>query len=71
MILFFNVGDSKAFSMYKYEEGKKVRRIAAVIYLLIMTIIVGITYFSQRELEKEKEVLVDLPLIVETGQAIQ
>ena len=47
--------------MSKYEEGKKVRRIAAVIYVLIMTIIVGMTYFSQQEREQEREVFEDLP----------
>jgi hypothetical protein len=57
--------------MYKYEEGKKVRRIAAVIYLLIVTIIVGITYFTQQDREKEKTALGDLPLIVETRPVMQ
>ena len=52
--------------MNKYEEGKKVRRIAAVIYVLIMIIIVGMTYFSQQEREQESEVFEDLPLILET-----
>lgn len=37
--------------MNKYEQGKKVRRIAAVIYILVMTVIVGGTYLSQQQKE--------------------
>ena len=47
--------------MNKYEEGKKVRRIAAVIYVLIMIIIVGMTYFSQQDSEQKRDVFEDLP----------
>ncbi len=37
--------------MNKYEQGKKVRRIAAVIYILVMAVIVGGTYLSQQQKE--------------------
>ena len=48
-------------NMNSYEQGKKVRRVSAVIYLLIMAIVVGGTYISQREkkpAEKESQVRV-------------
>ena len=35
--------------MKNYEQGKKVRRITAVIYMLIMGVIVGGTYLSQQQ----------------------
>ncbi len=35
--------------MNSYEESKKVRRIAAVIYLLVMAFLVGGTYLSQQK----------------------
>lgn len=34
-----------------YEKNKKVRRIASVIYLLIMAVIMGGTYLSQQQKE--------------------
>lgn len=37
--------------MNSYEQGKKARRIASVVYLLIMTIIMGGTYLSQQQKE--------------------
>jgi hypothetical protein len=37
--------------MSEYEKSKKVRRIASVIYLLIMAVIMGGTYISQRQKE--------------------
>jgi len=37
--------------MNSYEQGKKARRIASVVYLLIMTIIIGGTYLSQQQKE--------------------
>ena len=47
--------------MNNYEQGKKVRRAAAVIYLLIMAVIVGGTYIVQQDknsAEKESQVRV-------------
>lgn len=35
--------------MNSYEESKKVRRVAAVIYLLVMAFLVGGTYLSQQK----------------------
>jgi hypothetical protein len=46
--------------MNKYEQGKKVRRIAAVIYILVMAVIVGGTYLSQQQKDaasKESQIL--------------
>ncbi|MGZ5029455.1 MAG: hypothetical protein ACXWAT_05500 [Methylobacter sp.] len=37
--------------MKSYEQGKKARRIASVVYLVIMTIIMGGTYLSQQQKE--------------------
>jgi hypothetical protein len=37
--------------MNKYEETKKVRYIAAVVYVLIMGFILGGTYISQQQKE--------------------
>jgi len=37
--------------MNSYEQGKKARRIASVVYLVIMTIIMGGTYLSQQQKE--------------------
>lgn len=36
--------------MNNYEESKKARRIAAVVYLIFMAFIVGGTYLSQHPL---------------------
>lgn len=36
--------------MNNYEESKKARRIAAVVYLIFMVFIVGGTYLSQHPL---------------------
>ena len=41
--------------MSNYEESKKARRIVAAAYLLIMTIVVGVTYLSQQQTVSEKE----------------
>jgi hypothetical protein len=35
--------------MNNYDQGKKVRRIAAVVYILIMAVVVGGTYLSQQQ----------------------
>lgn len=37
--------------MNKYEQGKKVRRITAMVYMLIMAVVVGGTYLSQQQKE--------------------
>jgi len=37
--------------MNNYEQGKKARRIASVVYLLIMAVIMGGTYLSQQQKE--------------------
>ncbi len=37
--------------MSEYEKSKKVRRIASVIYLLVMAVIMGGTYLSQQQKE--------------------
>jgi hypothetical protein len=37
--------------MNSYEQSKKARRIASVVYLVIMTIIMGGTYLSQQQKE--------------------
>lgn len=39
--------------MNNYEQGKKARRIASVIYLLIMTVIMSGTYLSQQQKEAD------------------
>jgi hypothetical protein len=35
--------------MSEYEKSKKARRVAAVVYLMVMTFVVGGTYLSQRQ----------------------
>ncbi|MFU8787567.1 MAG: hypothetical protein ACNA7G_00975 [Methylobacter sp.] len=35
--------------MDNYEQGKKARRIASVVYVLVMAIIMGGTYLSQQQ----------------------
>lgn len=42
--------------MSNYEENKKARRIVAVVYLLVMSILVGGTYLSQQLAESEREI---------------
>jgi len=41
--------------MSEYEKSKKVRRIASVIYLLILAIIVGGTYLSEQKKEAARK----------------
>jgi len=41
--------------MSNYENSKKVRRIAAVAYLIIMSVIMTGTYFSQRQKEANRK----------------
>ena len=45
----------RVFQMSNYEESKKARRIIAVVYLLIMTILVSGTYLSQQKTASEQE----------------
>jgi hypothetical protein len=42
--------------MNSYEQGKKARRIASVVYLVIMTIIMGGTYLSQQQKEAAEKI---------------
>ncbi len=37
--------------MNSYEQSKKARRIVSVVYILIMTVIMGGTYLSQQQKE--------------------
>jgi hypothetical protein len=37
--------------MHNYQETKKVRRVAAMIFIIIMTFIVGGSYIAQQEKE--------------------
>jgi hypothetical protein len=45
----------------KYEQGKKVRRITAVIYILAMAVVVGGTYLSQQQKEAVNKATQTLP----------
>ena len=45
--------------MTNYENSKKARRIASVIYLLIMAVILGGTYLSEQQKELSKMVSKD------------
>ena len=40
--------------MNNYENSKKARRVASVVYLLIMAVILGGTYLSEQEKESAK-----------------
>jgi len=42
--------------MNNYENSKKARRIASVIYLLIMAVILGVTYLSEQQKELTERV---------------
>jgi hypothetical protein len=48
--------------MNKYEQGKKVRRITAVIYMLIMAVVVGGTYLTQQQKEAANKAVQTLPI---------
>jgi len=37
--------------MNNYEQSKKARRIASVVYLLVMAVVLGGTYLSQQQKE--------------------
>ncbi|MDD5460500.1 MAG: hypothetical protein PHG00_02525 [Methylococcales bacterium] len=46
--------------MSEYEKSKKARRIASVVYLLIMAFVMGGTYLSQQQkeaLQKEEQAI--------------
>jgi hypothetical protein len=45
--------------MNNYENSKKARRIASVVYLLIMAVILGGTYLSEQKKELAKTVSMD------------
>jgi len=52
--------------MNNYENSKKVRRVASVIYLLIMAVILGGTYLSNQQKELAKSPLNDSSQSTET-----
>ena len=52
--------------MSNYENSKKVRRIASVIYLLIMAVIVGGTFLSNTQKELAKKALQESSMSLET-----
>lgn len=52
--------------MSDYENSKKVRRIASVIYLVIMAVIMTGTYFSQQQKEAARKEAQDLQMSDET-----
>ena len=47
--------------MNSYEQGKKARRIASVVYLLIMAVVMGGTYISQQQKAAVDETSQNLP----------
>jgi len=52
--------------MSDYEKSKKARRIASMIYLLIMAVIMGGTYLSQQQKEAAQKEAQTLKLSEET-----
>ena len=52
--------------MNNYEDSKKVKRIASVIYLLIMAVILGGTYLSNTQKESAKKALQESSIPLET-----
>ena len=52
--------------MNNYENSKKARRIASVIYLLIMAVILGGTYLSNQQKEMAERVSKDSSQPMET-----
>jgi hypothetical protein len=52
--------------MNNYEKSKKVRRVASVIYLLIMALILGGTYLSNQQKEMAKSAAKDSSQSMET-----
>ena len=60
--------------MNNYEHSKKARRIASVIYLLIMAVILGGTYLSNQQKElaervsKESSLSMEMPAVFSDTQ---
>ena len=52
--------------MNNYENSKKARRIASIIYLLIMAVILGGTYLSQQQRESAEKASQKLPASIDT-----
>ena len=52
--------------MNNYENSKKARRIASIVYLLIMAVILGGTYLSEQQKELAKSEANDLARPMET-----
>jgi hypothetical protein len=52
--------------MNNYENSKKARRVASVIYLLIMAVVLGGTYFSNQQKELSKMVSKESSQSIET-----
>ena len=52
--------------MNNYEKSKKARRIASVMYLLIMAVILGGTYLSNQQKELAERVSKDSSELMET-----
>lgn len=52
--------------MNHYENSKKARRVASVIYLLIMAVILGGTYLSNQQKEIAERVSKNSPQSMET-----
>jgi hypothetical protein len=52
--------------MNNYESSKKARRIASVIYLLVMAVIYGGTYFSNQQKELSKMASIESSRFIET-----
>jgi hypothetical protein len=52
--------------MNNYENSKKARRVASVIYLLIMAVILGGTYLSNQQKEMAERVSKDSSQSMET-----
>lgn len=48
--------------MNQYEESKTARRVAAIVYLLILAIVMGGTYLSEQEKADNKVLLSSKPV---------
>lgn len=47
--------------MNAYEQSKKARRIVSVVFILIMTVVMGGTYLSQQQKETAEKVAQNSP----------
>jgi len=65
-LLYYSGFQLQVLIMSDYEKSKKVRRIASVIYLLIMAVIMGGTYLSQQQKEAAQKEAQTLKLSEET-----